>query len=95
MFADAPAALPIASILPGYEALNFHGMHAPAKTPRALVQKLHDETTRILLSREVKEKLQALAMDVPASTPQQYRAFIKAEIEKWTPLVKASGARVE
>ena len=93
--ASFPAAPPIASILPGYEALNFHGMHAPAKTPRALVQKLHDETTKILLSREVKEKFHALAMDVPASTPQQYRAFIKTEIEKWTPLVKASGARVE
>ena len=75
--------------------MNFHGLHAPAKTPRAIVQKLYEETTKILLSREVKEKLQALAMDVPASGPAEYRAFVKAEIEKWTPLVKASGARVD
>jgi tripartite-type tricarboxylate transporter receptor subunit TctC len=88
-----PSAPPIASVVPGYEALNFHGLHTPAKTPRALVQTLHDDTTRILLSREVKDKLQSLAMDLPATTPEQYGAFVKAEIEKWTPLVKASGAR--
>jgi tripartite-type tricarboxylate transporter receptor subunit TctC len=93
--ASFPAAPPIATVVPGYEALNFHGLHAPANTPRAIVRKLHAETTRILLSRDVKEKLQALAMDIPASSPDQYRAFVKAEIEKWTPLVKASGAHVD
>src|SRR5450631_3904324 len=81
--ASFPAAPPIATVVPGYEALNFHGLHAPANTPRAIVRNLHAETTRILLSREVKEKLQALAMDVPASGPDEYRAFVKAEIEKW------------
>ena len=90
-----PSAPPIGTIVPGYEALNFHGLHAPAKTPRALVQKLNHDTTRVLQSREVKDKLQALAMDVPATDPDRYRAFVKAEIDKWTPLVKASGARVD
>jgi tripartite-type tricarboxylate transporter receptor subunit TctC len=90
-----PSAPPIATLVPGYEALNFHGMHAPPKTSRALVQKLNEDTTKILLSREVKDKLQSLAMDVPATGPDRYRAFIKAEIDKWTPLVKASGARVD
>ncbi|MDB5925435.1 MAG: hypothetical protein JWN13_4371 [Betaproteobacteria bacterium] len=37
----------------------------------------------------------AVAMDIVASQPNEYRAFIKAQIEKWTPLVKASGARVD
>ena len=41
----------------------------------------------------MREKLQALAMDLPATTPERYGVFVKAEIEKWTPLVKASGAR--
>ena len=93
--ATFPAAPPIAAIVPGYEALNFHGLHAPAKTPRALVQKLNEDTTKILVGRETKDKLQALAMDVPATGPESYRTFIKAEIDKWTPLVKASGARVD
>ena len=44
---------------------------------------------------ESPERLDGLAMDIVASTPEQYGAFVKAEIEKWTPLVKASGARAD
>ena len=90
-----PNVPPIASVVPGYEALNFHGLHAPAGTPRAVTAKLHDETTKILRRPDVLERLNALAMDVAASSPGEYRAYIKAQIEKWTPLVKASGARAE
>jgi tripartite-type tricarboxylate transporter receptor subunit TctC len=81
--------------VPGYEGLNFHGLHAPVKTPRPIVAKLHDETTRILLSLDVRERLNGLAMDIVASGPAEYRAFIQAQIEQWTPLVKSSGARAD
>jgi tripartite-type tricarboxylate transporter receptor subunit TctC len=91
--ASLPNVPPIATVVPGYEGLNFHGLHVPAKTPRAIVAKLHDETTRILLSPEIRERLNGLAMDVIASSPAEYRAFIDAQIKQWTPLVKASGAR--
>jgi tripartite-type tricarboxylate transporter receptor subunit TctC len=91
--ASLPNVPPIASVVPGYEGLNFHGLHAPAKTPRAVVARLHDETTRILLSPDVRERLNGLAMDVIASGPAEYRAFIQAQIKQWTPLVNASGAR--
>jgi tripartite-type tricarboxylate transporter receptor subunit TctC len=90
-----PNVPPIASALPGYDALNFHGLEAPAKTPKPIIAKLHDETTIILRRSDVQEKLRALDMDIVASQPNEYRAFIKAQIEKWTPLVKASGARVD
>jgi len=93
--ASMPNVPPIATVVPGYEGLNFHGLHAPAKTPRAVVAKLHEETTRILLRPEVRERLNGLAMDIIASGPKEYRAFIQAQIEQWTPLVKASGARVD
>jgi tripartite-type tricarboxylate transporter receptor subunit TctC len=91
--ASLPNVPPIATVVPGYEGLNFHGLHVPAKTSRAIVAKLHDETTRILLSPEIRERLNGLAMDVIASSPAEYRAFIDAQIKQWTPLVKASGAR--
>ena len=81
--------------VPGYEGLNFHGLHAPAKTPRPVVVKLHEETTRILLRPDVQERLHGLSMDIIASGPAEYRAFIQAQLARWTPLVKASGARVE
>jgi tripartite-type tricarboxylate transporter receptor subunit TctC len=93
--ASLPNVPPIATVVPGYEGLNFHGLHAPAKTPRAVVAKLHDETTRILLSPEVHEQLNRLAMDVVASGPAEYRAFINAQIKQWAPLVKSSGARAD
>src|SRR5262245_53772730 len=90
-----PGVPPIASVLPGYNALNFHGLHAPAKTPKAIVVKLHAEATAILRRPDVQEKLNGLAMDVAASTPEEYRAFIKAQIAQWTPVIKATGARAE
>lgn len=93
--ASLPNVPPIASVVPGYEGLNFHGLHAPAKMPKALVAKLNEETTKILRRPDVQEKLHSYAMDIAASRPEEYRAFIKAQIEQWTPLVKASGARVE
>lgn len=90
-----PNVPPFASVAPGYDALNFHGLHVPAKTPRAIVARLHDETTRILRQPDVQEKLNGFAMDVVAGSPEAYRAFVKAQIEQWTPLVKSSGARVD
>ena len=90
-----PNVPPIASVLPGYEGLNFHGLHAPAKTPTAIVAKLHDETTRILRRPDVLKQLNALAMDVIASTPEQYRVFVKAQMEQWGPVVKSTGARAD
>lgn len=97
--AQATPSLPnvptISSVLPGYVGLNFHGLHAPAKTPAAIVAKLHDETTRILRRPDVLKQLNALAMDVIASTPEQYRAFVKAQMEQWGPVVKSTGARAD
>jgi tripartite-type tricarboxylate transporter receptor subunit TctC len=90
-----PGVPPIASVLPGYNALNFHGLHAPAKTPKAIVAKLHAETTAILRRPDVQEKLAGLAMDIAASTPEEYRAFVKAQIAQWTPIVKKTGAQGE
>ena len=93
--ASLPNVPPIASVVPGYEGLNFHGLHAPAKMPKTLTAKLHEETTKILRRPDVRERLNGFAMDIAASGPDEYRAFIRAQIEQWTPLIKASGARAD
>jgi tripartite-type tricarboxylate transporter receptor subunit TctC len=90
-----PNVPPIANTLPGYEGLNFHGLHAPAKTPAAIVARLHAETTRILHQPELAKQLNVFAMDIVAGTPEQYRAFIKAQIGQWGPVVKSSGVRAD
>jgi len=85
----------IASVAPGYDALNFHGMHLPAKTPVAIVNRLNSEIAKILNRTDVTEKLNGFAMDISAGSPEQYRAFVKTQIEQWGPVVKRSGARAE
>ena len=93
--ASLPNVPPIASVLPGYDALNFHGLHVAAKTPAAFVAKLNEETTKILRSPGTQQKLAGLDMDIAASRPDEYRAFIAAQIKLWTPIVKATGAKVD
>jgi tripartite-type tricarboxylate transporter receptor subunit TctC len=90
-----PGVPPIASVVPGYHALNWHGIHVPAKTPKAIVAKLFEESTKILRRGDMQEKLQTLSMEIDAMPPDEYRAFINAEIGRWAPVIKASGARVE
>ncbi len=85
----------IASVLPGYDALNFHGLHLPRQTPDAIVTRLNVEIVKILKRPDVSEKLNGFAMDIAAGTPAQYRAFIKTQIEQWGPVVKSSGARAD
>jgi tripartite-type tricarboxylate transporter receptor subunit TctC len=92
---NLPGVPPIASVLPGYDALNFHGLHAPLKTPAAIVARLNGESSRILKRADVAERLNGFAMDVVAGTPEQYRAFIQTQIALWAPVVKASGARAD
>jgi tripartite-type tricarboxylate transporter receptor subunit TctC len=90
-----PGVPPIASVVPGYHALNWHGVEVPAKTPKAIVTRLYEEGAKIVRRPDMQEKLHALSMDIDVKPPDEYRAFVKAEIERWGPVIKASGARVE
>lgn len=78
---------------PGLEATAWHGMFAPAATPKAIVRKLHDETVRALSLPDVKDRLSRLAFDIVGSSPEAFSAYIQAERKKWAPVVKASGAQ--
>ncbi|HEX2827414.1 MAG TPA: tripartite tricarboxylate transporter substrate binding protein [Burkholderiales bacterium] len=90
-----PNVPPIASAVPGYEALNWHGIEVPAKTPKAIVQKLYDESAKIARSAEMQQKLHTLSMEADLKPPEEYRAFVKEEIGRWAPIIKASAAKVE
>lgn len=90
-----PGVPPVAAVVPGYDALNWHGIEVPAKTPKAVVTRLYEEGAKIVRSPDMQEKLRALSMDVNVMTPDEYRAFIRREIGRWGPIIKASGARVE
>ncbi len=81
--------------VPGFSAVSWFGLSAPAKTPPEIVKKLRDETVKILNQPEFKSRLESNGFVVVGSTPEQFQAFVKAENEKWGKAVKASGATVE
>ncbi len=81
--------------LPGFEALQWFGIFAPAGTPREIITRLNAESVRIMRQPDMKERLSALGADVVASTADEFATFQKAEIAKWANVVKSSGARIE
>jgi tripartite-type tricarboxylate transporter receptor subunit TctC len=90
-----PNVPPIASVIPGYEALDFHGLHAPAKTPQPIVAKLYQDIAKVLHQREVKSRLDVIAMDVAASSPAEFTAFINSQIRTWAEVARVANIRVD
>jgi len=81
--------------VPGYEVTTFYGVSAPAKTPRAIIDRLHAEIVRALNSSDLRERLQTLGADPVGNTPEQYTAFMQNEIAKWGKVIKAAGIKGE
>jgi tripartite-type tricarboxylate transporter receptor subunit TctC len=81
--------------LPGFEATTWHGLVAPAATPPAVIDALHDATVRALRDPAVAKLLTDLGVEISSSTPDEFAKYITAEIPKWTAVVKASGATLD
>jgi tripartite-type tricarboxylate transporter receptor subunit TctC len=77
--------------VPGYESAQWYGLWAPAGTPQDIIAWLHRETTAALRSPNMKERLATEGLEVVASSPDEFAASIKADIAKWTKLVKTIG----
>src|SRR5688572_3935060 len=71
------------------------GFVAPAGTPADIVSKLNQEIVRVLGLPEVKEKLSSIGLEPGGGTPAQFQSYIRAETEKWTRVIKASGFKAE
>jgi tripartite-type tricarboxylate transporter receptor subunit TctC len=80
---------------PGFEATTWHGIVAPAGTPKDVVATLHRAAAAALNDAEVRKALSDLGVDIVANTPEEFRAYIASEIPKWATVVKASGAKVD
>ena len=90
--ADVPA---IAETLPGYEAVQWFGVIAPAGTSRSVVDRLNKELVHALRGPDIEPRLAADGLDVVAGTPEELLAYLKANIAKWAKVVKAAGIRPE
>jgi tripartite-type tricarboxylate transporter receptor subunit TctC len=81
--------------VPGYEALIWYGFMAPAKTPGAVVDRLHRDVVSVLKMPEVRQTLVAQGNDVVGNTPAEFAAFINKEADKWGALGKRLGISME
>ena len=90
--ADVPT---IGETLPGYRAEAFQGMVAPAGVPRMIVEKLAAEVARIVKLPDVAERFQLDGAEPVGSTPKEFAAFLKAETQKWSKVIKDAGIKPE
>ena len=81
--------------LKGFDATTWHGLVAPAGTPREVIDALQFATIAALKDPATQKALIDLGVDVIGSTPKEFEAYIKAEIPKWTAVVKQSGAQID
>lgn len=80
---------------PGFSAVSWFGLAAPAGTPKAIIDKLAAASEKAMANPKVKEKLEAAGFVVVGSSPAKANEFVKAEIEKWGKTVRESGAMIE
>ena len=81
--------------LPGYEAIGWFGLLAPAATPSALVAKLSADANRVLADAEVKRKMLAMGAEPSGNSPQAFADFIRADMAKWARLMAERGIKPE
>jgi tripartite-type tricarboxylate transporter receptor subunit TctC len=78
---------------PGYEAVPWFGLMAPAKTPQAVIDKVHDETVKVLAIPEVRKALENQGLDVIGGTPAEFAEVIRTETPYWAKVIKEAGIK--
>jgi tripartite-type tricarboxylate transporter receptor subunit TctC len=93
--AATPELPTIGESLKGFEVSNWIALFAPAGTSPEIVRRWNAEVTKVMQSPEIQARLPGEGARFAPNTPEQFSAFVKAEIAKWAPVVKASGAKVD
>jgi tripartite-type tricarboxylate transporter receptor subunit TctC len=88
---DVPA---MAETLPGFEAYEWQGLFVPAGTPAEIVQKLNTGLNAVLRQADIAERLKQLNVEFRENTPQEFRAFVAAEMEKWGRVVREANIKL-
>jgi len=82
---DLPA---MAEVLPGFDVMGWYGVLGPARLPKEIVTRLHDELVRILALPDVRERILADGSEPVGSTPEVFRKYLLADAAKWAKLIK-------
>ena len=81
--------------LADFEVSSWNGLLAPAKTPAEIIARLNESSVKALAMADVREKFSAQGAEAVGSTPEEFRAYIRAEVDKWSRVIRASGARFD
>jgi tripartite-type tricarboxylate transporter receptor subunit TctC len=84
----------MAEALPGFEVVGWYGIIGPAGMPAPLAARLHGELRKILNQPDVKSRIEADGSEPVGSAPEEFRRFMRADMDKWAKLVKESGAKL-
>jgi tripartite-type tricarboxylate transporter receptor subunit TctC len=91
----APDIPTVAETLPGFESLSWHGLFAPARTPAAIVERLHREAVAALATPSVAARLEELGITPVGSTPEQFAGFVANETARWGAVARAADIRLD
>jgi len=80
---------------PGFEAVPWFGLLAPVGTPQAIIDKVHQETVRVLGQPDVRKKFEDAGLDVIGGSPAQFAEVIRSEIPYWAKIIKEAGIKAE
>ena len=89
---DMPA---VAEALPGFEVVGWYGVIGPANLPQPILKRLHEELVKILNQPDVKSRIESDGSEPVGSSPEEFRRFMRADMDKWAKLVKESGAKLD
>jgi len=91
----APELPTITETVPGYEASGWYGVLAPAAMPRELINRVNAEVNRIMKLPDVTQRLAGDGVEAVGITPEQFGAYLRAEVAKWNRVVKAAGIKAD
>ena len=92
---QVPSVPTVAETLPGFENLGWFGFVAPKGTPRALIDKIHQDTAKVLQSAEVRGRFEQLGMQPVGNSPDAFARAIKEESARWAKIIKARNLYVD
>ncbi len=81
--------------VPGFEAENWFGMFAPAKTPQRIIARLNEAVVKVVRSPEIQSQFAALGADAVGNSPEEFAAFVRRDMERYARVVRISGAKVD
>ena len=81
--------------VPGYEAVGWFGLFAPAATPKDVVTRISVDANKALSDSDVKQKMLATGAEPSGDTPEEFGKFVRSEMEKWAKLMKERGITPE